>query len=335
MTGHGLRRHRTLPGGAHSGFRLHVSMQAVGALLLLMCALAGCTAPSAPPARIATATDVPAVPHFVSVVTATIAPTATPAPSPTTTPTPTATSPFVEGPFPIGYSVQHRPIMTYRVGHGPIARALIGGLHGGYEWNTVRLMTETLDHLIAHPDMIPEQVTLYIVPVANPDGLAAGTDRVEGRLNAHQVDLNRNWNYQWQMTATHGTRPVSAGWQPFSEPETIALRDFLSEHKVEAVVFYHSAFAAVFSGTGVTTSHTVELAQLLAEATGYRYAPEGVPGQITTGNAIDWLTANGITAVEVELTNHSDLDWEQNLRGLRAFLNWHLPRRRSTLESAE
>jgi hypothetical protein len=79
----------------------------------------------------------------------------------------------------------------------------------------------------------------------------------------------------------------------------------------------------------------MELAQLLAEATGYRYAPEGVPGQITTGDAIDWLTVNGITAVEVELTNHFDLDWEQNLRGLRAFLEWNLPRRPTTPENRE
>jgi hypothetical protein len=128
---------------------------------------------------------------------------------------------------------------------------------------------------------------------------------------------------------------VFAGRFPFSEPETIALHDFILAREMNAVMFYHSAFAAVFSGAGVTTSHTVELAHVLGEATGYRYAPEGVPGQITTGNAIDWLTANGITAVEVELTNHHDLDWEQNQRGLQAFLNWNLPGRQPAGRLAE
>jgi LysM repeat protein len=221
-------------------------------------------------------------------------------------------------------SVQGRPLNVYRLGYGPRKRALIGAIHGGYEWNTVDLMTKTLDYLSDAPELIPPELTLYILPIANPDGYAAGTDPIVARMNAHGVDLNRNWDYQWQMTATHGTRPVSAGTAPFSEPETIALRDFLVNNEIEAVIFYHSAFTAVFQGAGITTSQTVELAQLVAEATGYRYAPQGVPGQITTGDAIDWLTVNGITAIEVELTTHQALDWEQNLAGLSVFLSWDL-----------
>jgi hypothetical protein len=58
--------------------------------------------------------------------------------------------------------------------------------------------------------------------------------------------LNRNWDYQWQMTATHGMRVVSAGSYPFSEPETAALRDFILLNDVELVIFYHSAMGVVF-----------------------------------------------------------------------------------------
>jgi hypothetical protein len=294
---------------------------------VLLSILSGCTSLPAQPLLTPTMTDMPAILHRFTAPTVSATPTPAP-PLPTALPTHTVMPPFVEGPFPIGYSVQQRPIMAYRLGRGPIERALIGGLHGGYEWNTVMLLTETLEYLSDNPAVIPAEITLHVVPVANPDGLAAGIDRVRGRMNAHRVDLNRNWDYHWQTTATHGRWPVFAGRFPFSEPETIALRDFILEREMNAVVFYHSAFAAVFSGAGVTASHTVELARTLAEATGYRYAPEGVPGQITTGDAIDWLTVNGITAVEVELTNHHDLDWEQNQRGLQAFLKWNLPQRR-------
>ncbi len=275
----------------------------------------------------------PTAPALVAHVTQTPKPTSTPL-TPTVLPVvaaseiPTATppaEPFISVPMTIGWSIEDRPLLVYRLGYGPRKRALIGAIHGGYEWNTVDLMTETLDYLGRNPDLIPPEVTLYILPLANPDGYAAGRDAIHGRVNANQVDLNRNWDYHWGPTATHGTRPVSAGTAPFSEPETRALRDFIRDYEIQDVIFYHSAFTAVFQGAGITTSKTEDLAKLLAQETGYRYAPEGVPGQITTGDAIDWLTVEGVNAVEVELTTHQAIDWEQNLAGLQAFLKWDLP----------
>ena len=257
-------------------------------------------------------------------------------PPPTHTPQPLAVTPTPDyaaeiesvvmsaraGPITYGHSFQGRPLVAHRLGTGPEARAIIGGLHGGYEWNTTDLMSRTLEHFSASPHLIPDEVTLYVIPLANPDGAVAGTDRVYGRMNGNGVDLNRNWDYQWQMTATHGTRPVFAGSAPFSEPETWALRDFITERQITAAIFYHSAGAVIYSGAGITTSRTVELAKFMAEQTGYRYAPEGVPGQITTGDAIDYLTTVGVTSIEIELTTHAALDWERNLRGLQAFLAW-------------
>jgi len=243
-------------------------------------------------------------------------------PVPTATPEPSFSESFV-----FGESFGGRPLVAHRLGNGPIGRALIGGIHGGYEWNTTTLMSDTLDYLLAAPNLIPEALTLYVVPLANPDGAAAGTDAGNGRMNGNGVDLNRNWDYEWQPEATHGTRPVDAGALPFSEPETIALRDFILDHNIEAVLFYHSAGSVVFSGAGRETSRTVALAKWMAEQTGYRYAPEGVPSQITTGDAIDWLTTQGIDAVEIELSTHEDLDWENNLRGVLGFLRWNLPNR--------
>jgi hypothetical protein len=260
------------------------------------------------------------------------------APQPTQTPLPVAIAPTAtpaqnievasvvmaahEGSVTYGRSFEGRPLLAYRLGNGPVARAIIGGLHGGYEWNTTDLMSRTLEHFTASPQLIPDAVTLYVIPLANPDGAAAGTARVYGRMNGNGVDLNRNWDYRWQMTATHRTRPVFAGSAPFSEPETQALRDFIVEREISAAIFYHSAGAVIYSGAGITTSQTVELAQFMAQHTGYRYAPEGVPGQITTGDAIDYLTAIGITAIEIELTTHTTLDRERNLKALKAFLEW-------------
>ncbi len=248
-------------------------------------------------------------------------PTSIPLPSATPTAAPL---PF-EGPFVYGTSAGGRELIAYRLGTGPSARALVGGIHGGYEWNTTVLMSDTLDYLQEHIDQIPDNTTLYIIPCANPDGFAAGTDAVNGRMNGNGVDLNRNWDYQWQITATHGTRPVSAGTGPFSEPETAALRDFILDRQIEAAIFYHSAMGKIFSGADRTRSATHELAEKISQVTGYPHAPEGVPGQITTGDAIDYLSTRGIAAIEIELTTHKVIDWEWNRQGVLAFLKWTIP----------
>jgi hypothetical protein len=232
--------------------------------------------------------------------------------------------PFFEGPFAYGYSLGRRPLLAYRFGTGPSVHVIIGGIHGGYEWNTVVLVSQMLKHLQANPALVPEGVTLYVIPCANPDGYAAGTDREYGRMNGNGVDLNRNWAYHWQPAATHGARPVNAGTHAFSEPETAALRDFILERDVEAAIFYHSAMAQIFYGAERDRSATYELARIVSGATGYPIA-EGVPGQITTGDAIDWMSAQGLAGIEVELTTHEDVEWERNLQGLLVFLEWTPP----------
>ena len=238
--------------------------------------------------------------------------------------------------YEIGRSARGRPIVVHRFGDGPRARLLVGGIHGGYEANTVQLMSRTVEHLLATPQEVPADMTLYVVVNANPDGYASGTDRLRGRMNGAGVDLNRNWDFAWQRQAWHGMNPVSGGWAPFSEPETRALRDFIRERSVEAAIFYHSQMGAVFHGAGVTQTHSVALAQAVARATGYVHRPEGIPGQIMTGNSIDYLTVHeGVDAIEIELLTRFDIEWQRNLAGVRAFLRWEREaegRRRQTTD---
>jgi LysM repeat protein len=274
--------------------------------------------------------DAPAALPDLSGATASVPPTAPPSNLETTAPSPTHIPPtpppaFYEGPIVYGTSVEGRDLVAYRLGTGPSARAIIGGIHGGYEWNTVDLVSKTLEYFQNHPELIPPNVTLYLIPCMNPDGYAAGRG-LAARTNSRGVDLNRNWDYQWQITATHGTRPISAGSAPFSEPETAALRDFILERHIELAIFYHSAMGKIFSGAERSRCATFELAEMMSRVTGYPHAPEGVPGQITTGDAIDWLSAQGIATIEIELTDHQNIEWERNLRGILAFLKWSIPK---------
>jgi hypothetical protein len=238
-----------------------------------------------------------------------------------------------------------REIRAFQYGTGRTKRAIIGGLHGWSEANTVDLMQGMMAYLDAHPELIPKDITLYIVPKANPDGYRRGEsgqctaqETNCGRTNARLVDLNRNWDYNWSVEAsTVSGASISGGTKPFSEPETIALRDFIEGRlcqpeaiegrlcqpettPMNAAIFYHSAWRKVFEGAGgsekVPKSWTRDLAQKMAKATSYVYDNVGVQG--IQGDAIDYLTSkasvnsgrfpDAISAVEIELPVHDRLN---------------------------
>jgi len=224
----------------------------------------------------------------------------------------------------IGVSAQGRPILAHRFGAGSTARAMLAGIHGGYEWNTVALAQALMAHLTDHPEALPADLTLWIVPVVNVDGVARGRDSA-GRANAHGVDINRNfpalWQADWPRAGCWDMRPISAGEAPGSEPETLAVMSFLLRQHVEALVSYHSAALGIYSGGQPPDPRSEHLAQVLAAASGYAYPPVDT-GCAFTGQLIDWAAANGIAAVDVELTTHSRSDLAQNLALLEAFLAW-------------
>ena len=83
------------------------------------------------------------------------------------------------------------------------------------------------------------------MPVANPDGLAAGS-----RQFPSGVDPNRNWGGgDWRADAYDSNavfRVGLGGSEPFSEPETRALADWVLANRPALVVNYHSAGGFMF-----------------------------------------------------------------------------------------
>ncbi len=134
----------------------------------------------------------------------------------------------------IGRTAEQRLMRAYSIGTGSRQVIIFGGIHGGYEWNTIVLVRGLRDYLKSNPDLIPENVRLRIIPEMNVDGLHMVTDgrpiseidiasrnTIPGRFNANGVDLNRNWGTgDWQPESYWGARKVDAGDRPFSEPET-------------------------------------------------------------------------------------------------------------------
>ena len=97
----------------------------------------------------------------------------------------------------IGYSVGRRPLEVYKFGQGERQVMIAAGIHGGYEWNTIALADELIIYVNEHPEVIPSDVTLFILRNINPDG-DARAHTIEGRVNNHGVDLNRNFPGNWQ-----------------------------------------------------------------------------------------------------------------------------------------
>lgn len=261
-------------------------------------------------------------------VTSTIAPTSTFASTLTLTPenSPTPLPPEGEA-FSIGQSVEGKSLDVYRFGSGPTVRVIIGAIHGGYEGNTATLVFLLRDDLKNGLFKVPDDVTLYLLPVFNPDGFYDFLDRPEGRANAHGVDLNRNWDSywaaDWNRRGCFSYTYLTAGSAPFSEPETQALRDFLLDNHVDALISYHSAMSAIFAGgRPQPDSASDSLARALSTVSFYLYPPVNDPGCEYTGQLIDWASSNGIAAVDVELTDHQSNDILINRKVLDAFLNW-------------
>ncbi len=220
----------------------------------------------------------------------------------------------------IGRSAGGRALMLQRIGTGSHILLLVGGIHGGYEANTVTLMQQIIAYFTAHPAEIPPQTALLIVPVANPDGLEYG-EIPRGRFNDNGVDLNRNWGCEWSPDAYWRDEHVNAGIAPMSEPETQALSALIQAEKPAAALFYHSAAGGIYAGSCGGDHGSAALAKVLGDAADYHYGAS-FSAYPVTGTASTWADGQGIPSADVELLTHEDSEFDRNLRGVLALLNW-------------
>jgi len=239
----------------------------------------------------------------------------------------------------IGTSVNGSNITAYHFGTGEKELLFIGGIHGGYSWNTALVGYELVDYLDANPNLIPADVTITVIPVLNPDGLKATvgttgrfsatdaiaineTARIAGRFNADEVDLNRNFDCEWNETGTWQNKEVSGGSAPFSEPEASAIKAYITAHKPTAAVVWFSSEGKVYPSAcgGTPSKESVTLAATFANAAGYGAAAEFNAYNIT-GDMVNWMAKQNIPAISVLLTDYKNTEWDKNLAGVKAVIN--------------
>ena len=253
----------------------------------------------------------------------------TPSVSPEPTETVTAVSPTqTSGPseFILGESASGETISGVQVGNGSQVVLLIGGIHAGWSPASVEVAEAVAAHLEANPEVVPDAVTVIVIPNLNPDSSGGAVGELNGRLNGNGIDLNRNWDCNWRSDPMWRNVPISGigGTTPFSEPEVIALRDLIFAQDVQAVVFWQARVTGGLvspGGCNQETKVSQQLANIFANAAGYPVADfEALAGQAVNGDSTNWLDAQGIPAVSVLLSTYDIAEPDVNLAGVLAVL---------------
>lgn len=285
-------------------------------------------APSDTPMATFTATLSP-TPTATDIIvrTSTLVPTATtpsvillPSFTPSHTP-PAITRTPLPTTFIFGQSVQGRDLIAYRFGTGRHWIMLVGGIHAGFEANTIALMEQLRLEWQNNPREILPEVSFIVIPRLNPDGESRGRI-IEGRFNGNGVDLNRNWGCGWEESAEFANGPVDPGFAPFDQPETAALAALIQEVQPSAVLFYHSAANGVFAGgCGDNPNLSDDLAQVYGTASNYPFGAEFEAYEVS-GTGPAWVNSIGIPSLDVELASDDVTEFDRNLRALQAVQRW-------------
>lgn len=231
-------------------------------------------------------------------------PVASPAPSASTVQKRAALPPrYME----LGRSVKGSPIMAAVYGNGKKRVVVFGGIHGNEPDSSI-VAKALMGSLMQEP--APEDLTIIVVPDANPDGLFANT-----RVNARGVDINRNFpSMSWSRD--YWDTNQFPGAQPLSEPETQAIMKLFESSPPDFIITLHAALGCVnWDGTGE------QLARVISNVNGYPLCPYlgyETPGSLGTLMGTD----KKLPVVTIELRNARAVELvQQNLPALRAVLS--------------
>lgn len=263
----------------------------------------------------------------------------------------------------IGKSVEGRPIYALRVGNGKKEILMDGSLHAR-EHMTTNLLLEMIDSYSLHylkkstvggfnVRQVLDQTSIWFVPMVNPDGVTlvqggknavkngALATRINGstnfarwKANVRGVDLNDNFDSGWSLINSAIKKPNYMGYRGprvFSEPEAVALKNFVEKHQFKSYISYHTAGQVLYwfmFQQQAQLARDIQYVNQLSAITGYSVmSPLYKRG---SGASTDWFiqkTKNPAVTVEIgpytgeKPVPHVYFDrvWKQNYKvGLHA-----------------
>lgn len=222
----------------------------------------------------------------------------------------------------LGRSVQGREIYLYLFVHSDsydesmnlrpdVEKVLIlGGTHGN-ETTGADMAHRLVIELKKNPELYRNRY-VAIIPEVNPDGLA-----IKARVNANGVDLNRNLPAaNWCLT----NRGDSFGGSfPCSEPETRALTSLIERFKPDRILTLHSISEGHHGNN--FDGPAEPLARVLCENNKYpllKTMGYPTPGSLGTWAGIERKIP--IVTLELARSRSAEQSWQENARGLIAFI---------------
>lgn len=203
----------------------------------------------------------------------------------------------------IGHSYEKRPLKVIKISrksHLVVAekkRVFIDAGCHAREWISISCALYCIHKLVEYSNLqgdLLSRFDFYILPVVNPDGYEYSHTfnrfwrktrrpvRMQsfGKFN-FGTDLNRNYDFHWQDASANPSKYTYRGDKPFSEPETRAVRSFLSGLNCKFYLTLHSHAQALCYPWGFSRSLPDRWAELheivkagrkaIFEATGTKY----------------------------------------------------------------
>ncbi|MBV8664906.1 MAG: DUF2817 domain-containing protein [Burkholderiaceae bacterium] len=232
-----------------------------------------------------------------------------------------------------GKSLQGFPILTHRfVPTGRDGRAvrimLLGGIHGD-ELTASAIVLQWMQWMQSAP---AQQFYWDVMPLVNPDGMLAAKPK---RVNAHGVDLNRNFPTPgWQQDAPRywakqtGSDPRRfPGTAPLSEPETRWINEEMERFKPQVIISVHAPFGVLDFDGPAPKPH--QFGRLL-------FNPVGVyPGSLGNYSGVH----KNVPVITIELPNARTMPSDAEVRRIwQDMLSWiqrNVPKQEITTAAAQ
>ena len=245
----------------------------------------------------------------------------------------------------IGKTWENRDIMlatiSLNVENADLKPAMLytGTVHAR-EWIGNELAVSFIDYILSNYNTNPKILrtltknTLYIVPCLNPDGFEYSRThfsfwRKNRRPNGDGtfgVDLNRNFSVGYGKS-TDTASNVYSGPQPFSEPETSAMKNFVdNKDNITIALDYHSQGNVFFPAHKFNHEQEIDGTDLNTLCANMNYEIHKVTGRIygihrgkpptklISGSGREYYYSRGIIAVVVEVGTRNIPDFMQNMQ---------------------